>query len=133
MSSSSPMPKPPTHPCPEITPSMVSAAYKRALRYGTYWRLRPEERTILLLARRLRAIKSPTLRQILLGILEKVWKPIAISIKIYEEGLKVLDRKIKLAIAIGAVEIAEMLKKANTETIRMLGIQYLNTPLFYRG
>ncbi|MEM1510465.1 MAG: hypothetical protein QW096_11435 [Thermofilaceae archaeon] len=41
-----------------MTPELVSAAYKRALRLGLYWRLKPEERAILALARRLRAIKS---------------------------------------------------------------------------
>jgi soluble cytochrome b562 len=117
----------------QITPSLVSAAYKRSLRYGAYWRLRPEERAILLLARRLRAIKSPALREAILKILEKVWPSKATMIKAYEEGLKLLAKKIQLALAIGATHIAEALKKASLETIKTLGIQYLNTPLFYGG
>ena len=54
-------------------------------------------------------------------------------IKAYEEGLKILARKIQLALAIGAVQVVEALRKAGQETIKILGIQYINTPLFYRG
>jgi soluble cytochrome b562 len=133
MSPSSSVPVPPTPSQIQITPSLVFAAYKRALRYGAYWRLRPEERAILLLARSLRAIKSLALREAILKILEKVWPSKATMIKAYEEGLKILARKIQLALAIGATHIAEALKKASMETIKTLGIQYINTPLFYRG
>jgi hypothetical protein len=133
MSPSSSVPVPPTLPAIQITPSLVSAAYKRALRYGAYWRLRPEERALLLLARRLRAIKSPALREAILKILEKVWPSKATMIKAYEEGLRLLAKKIQLALAIGATHIAEALKKAGLDTIKTLGIQYINTPLFYRG
>jgi len=125
--------EPPTPSQIQITPSLVSAAYKRSLRYGAFWRLRPEERAILLLARRLRAIKSPTLRETILRILEKVWPSKATMIKAYEEGLKLLVKKIQLALSIGATHIAEALKKAGLETFKTLGIQYINTPLFYRG
>jgi len=117
----------------QISPQLVSAAYKRSLRYGAFWRLRPEERAILLLARRLKAIKSPTLRETILRILEKVWPSKATMIKAYEEGLRLLAKKIQLALAIGAVQVAEALRKAGQETIKILGIQYINTPLFYRG
>jgi len=127
------MSKPPMPSQIQITPSLVSAVYKRSLRCGAYWRLRPEERAILLLARRLRAIKSPALREAILRILEKVWPSKATMIKAYEEGLKLLAKKIQLALAIGAIQVAEALRKAGQETIKILGIQYINTPLFYRG
>jgi len=133
MSPSTSAPVPPKPSITQISPQLVSAAYKRSLRYGAYWRLRPEERAILLLARRLKAIKSPTLREAILRILEKVWPSKATMIKAYEEGLKLLAKKIQLALAIGATHVAEALKKASLETIKTLGIQYLNTPLFYRG
>jgi hypothetical protein len=133
MSSSTSAPVPPTPPAIQISPQLVSAAYKRSLRFGAFWRLRPEERAILLLARRLRAIKSPALREAILRILEKVWPSKATMIKAYEEGLKLLARKIQLALAIGAVQVAEALRKAGQETIKILGIQYINTLLFYRG
>jgi len=133
MKPSTSAPVPPTPSAIQISPQLVSAAYKRSLRFGTFWRLRPEERAILLLARRLKAIKSPALREAILRILEKVWPSKATMIKAYEEGLKILARKIQLALAIGATHIAEALKKAGLETIKTLGIQYINTPLFYRG
>jgi hypothetical protein len=116
-----------------VTPELVSAAYKRALRFGAFWRLRPEERAVLILARRLRAIRSPVLREVILRILEKVWPSKAMMIKAYEEGLKLLARKIQLALAIGATHIAEALRKAGPEMIKTLGLQYLNTPPLYRG
>jgi hypothetical protein len=133
MTPSTSAPVPPTPPAIQISPQLVSAAYKRSLRFGTFWRLRPEERALLLLARRLRAIKSPALREAILKILEKVWPSKATMIKAYEEGLKLLAKKIQLALAIGATHLAETLKKASLETIKTLGIQYINTPLFYRG
>jgi hypothetical protein len=133
MSPSSSVSEPPTPPAIQISPQLVSAAYKRSLRFGVFWRLRPEERAILFLARRLRAIKSPTLREAILRIFEKVWPSKATMIKAYEEGLKLLARKIQLALAIGAIQVVEALRKAGQETIKVLGIQYLNTPLFYRG
>jgi hypothetical protein len=133
MMPSSSAPVPPTPPAIQISPELISAAYKRALRYGAYWRLRPEERALLFLARRLKAIKSPVLREAILRILEKVWPSKATMIKAYEEGLRLLAKKIQLALTIGATHIAEALKKASLETIKTLGIQYLNTPLFYRG
>jgi len=126
-------PAPPTPPPPQITPQLVSTAYKRALRFGAFWRLRPEERAVLILARKLKAIKSPVLREVILRILEKVWPSKAKIIKAYEEGLKLLARKIQLALAIGATHIAEALRKAGPEMIKTLGLQYLNTPPLYRG
>jgi uncharacterized membrane protein len=133
MKPSTSAPVPPMPSIIQISPQLVSAAYKRSLRFGTFWRLRPEERALLFLARRLKAIKSPALREAILRILEKVWPSKATMIKAYEEGLKLLARKIQLALAIGATHIAETLRKASLETIKTLGIQYINTPLFYRG
>jgi len=133
MSPSTSAPVPPMPSIIQISPQLVSAAYKRSLRYGAYWRLRPEERALLLLARRLKAIKSPVLREAILKILEKVWPSKAKIIKAYEEGLRLLARKIQLALAIGAVQIAETLRKAGPEMIKTLGLQYLNTPPLYRG
>jgi len=133
MPSSTSVPVPPAPSQIQITPSLVSAAYKRSLRFGAYWRLRPEERAILLLARRLKAIKSPTLREAILKILEKVWPSKATMIKAYEEGLKILARKIQLALAIGAVQVAEALRRATHDIVLALGYSYQNTPLFYRG
>ena len=133
MTPSSSAPEPPTPPAIQISPQLVSIAYKRALRYGAYWRLRPEERALLFLARRLRAIKSPALREAILKILEKVWPSKATMIKAYEEGLRLLAKKIQLALAIGAVQVAEALRRATHGIVLALGYSYQNIPLFYRG
>lgn len=116
-----------------MTPKLVSDAYKRALRFGAFWRLRPEERAVLVLARRLRAIRSPVLRQVILKILEKVWPSKATMIKAYEEGFRLLARKIQLALKIGALHVAQTLMRASPLLVRQLGYSYLNTPPLYRG
>jgi len=126
-------PEPPLHVGAQITPELVSAAYRRALRFGTFWRLRPEERAVLVLARRLKAVKSPVLREILLKILEKVWPSKAVSIRALEEGLKVLARKIRLALSIGALHVAQTLASATPQLVKQLGYSHLNTPPYYRG
>jgi len=116
-----------------VTPELVSAAYRRALRFGTFWRLRPEERAVLILARRLKAVKSPVLRGVILKILERVWPSRAMAIRAVEEGLKVLRRKIQLALKIGAVHVARTLAEAGLHLIKQLGYSHLNTPPYYRG
>ena len=116
-----------------MTPELVSAAYRRALRFGTFWRLRPEERAVLILARRLRAIKSPVLREVLVKILEKVWPSRAMALRALEAGLRVLRRKIQLALKIGAVHVAHTLAEAGLHLIKQLGYSHLNTPPYYRG
>ena len=85
------------------------------------------------MARRLKAIKSPALREAILRILEKVWPSKATMIKAYEEGLKILARKIQLALAIGAVQVAEALRRATNGIVLALGYSYQNSPLFYRS
>jgi hypothetical protein len=127
------LPEPPALPGAQVTPELVSAAYKRALRFGAFWRLRPEERAVLILARRLRAIRSPVLREVILRILEKVWPSKAMSIRAAEEGLRLLARKIQLALKIGAQHVAQTLMRASPLLIKQLGYSYLNTPPFYRG
>ncbi|RLE86533.1 MAG: hypothetical protein DRJ49_07700, partial [Thermoprotei archaeon] len=56
----------------EITPSLVKSVYRRALRNRTYFKLHPDEKAILYLARRLPKIRNRTLKSILLKIFEKV-------------------------------------------------------------
>ena len=133
MSPLSPAPEPLPPAEALVTPELVSAAYRRALRFGTFWRLRPEERAVLILARRLRAIKSPVLREVLVKILEKVWPPRAMALRALEAGLRVLRRKIQLALKIGAVHVAHTLAEAGLHLIKQLGYSHLNTPPYYRG
>ncbi|MHB9302333.1 hypothetical protein [Thermofilum pendens] len=125
--------EPPSPAVPSLTPSLVSAAYKRALRLGTFWRLSAEERALLKLAGRLKAIKSPLLKEQLLKILEKVWPEKAKVFKAFEEGLKQLSKRIQLALKIGALAVAEELSKAGPQLVLHLGLAWINTPPFYRG
>ncbi|MEM4677258.1 MAG: hypothetical protein QXY55_05160, partial [Candidatus Korarchaeota archaeon] len=124
--------KPPLLPELEVTPALVSAAYKRALRLGLYWRLEPEERAILALARKLKAIKSPTLREIVVKILSKVWPEKAKTLQAFEIGAKVLLHKVNTALRIGAEAVAHALLKAAPLLVPQLGYSYMNTPAFYK-
>ncbi|MEM4004430.1 MAG: hypothetical protein QXM43_02205 [Desulfurococcaceae archaeon] len=116
----------------EVTPELVSAALKRALRFGLYWRLKPEERAILCLSKKLRAIKSPLLKEIILKILTKVWPEKARALQAIEIGTKVLAHKVNTALKIGAKTVAQALLKAAPILIPQLGYSYMNVPLFYR-
>ncbi|MEZ0346414.1 MAG: hypothetical protein ABWK01_07675 [Infirmifilum sp.] len=115
-----------------LSPTLVSAAYRRSLRFGTFWRLKPEERAILLLARRLKAIRSPTLREAIINILAKVWPEKHRSVVALEVGVKVLAHKVSLAVKIGAHSVAKTLLSKAPALVQQLGYQYLNTPTFYR-
>ncbi|WP_191118536.1 hypothetical protein [Infirmifilum uzonense] len=44
---------------PVLTPSLVYAAYRRALRFGVFWGLRPEERKAPDLYRFIREVFRP--------------------------------------------------------------------------
>ncbi|MEM1509949.1 MAG: hypothetical protein QXY49_03315 [Thermofilaceae archaeon] len=116
----------------QVTPSLVSAAYKRALRYGTFWKLPAEERAILLLARKLKAIKSPTLLEAILRILGRIWPEKAKAFQAFELGAKVLAHKVNTALKVGAKTVAQALLKAAPTLIPQLGYSYMNTPVFYR-
>ncbi|MEM4455353.1 MAG: hypothetical protein QXT28_11615 [Thermofilaceae archaeon] len=116
----------------QVTPELVSAAYKRALRLGLYWRLKPEERAILALARRLRAIKSPLLVEIILKILSKVWPEKARLHEAFKLGLQVVARRIQAALRVGAQRIADFYAKLTPKAILQLGLAAMNLPPLYR-
>ncbi|MEM4444572.1 MAG: hypothetical protein QXJ21_04300 [Thermofilum sp.] len=124
--------KPPLLPELEVTPALVSAAYKRALRLGLYWRLEPEERAILALARKLKAIKSPTLREIVVKILSKVWPEKAKLYEAFKLGLQVVEKRIQAALKIGAHSIAELYTKLAPKAILHLGLAVMNLSPLYR-
>jgi len=118
----------------ELTPELVRAALVRARRTGTYWRLEPAERAVLALAPRLRSIRSPTLREILLRILEKVWPPRALVIRAYEVGRKVILRRAELALGLGMRGLAERILSLarDVRAVLVVGLSYLSTPAPYR-
>ncbi len=126
-------PEPPI-PLPPVTPELVRAAYKRALRHGTYWRLRPEERAVLFFARFIRLIRSPALREVLYHILERVWPEKARYYLAIHVGLKALRRRAELAAKIGYRKLKEVLSRIrDLEYVLQVGYAVLNTPSFYRG
>ena len=116
----------------EVTPTLVSAAYKRAVRLGLYWRLKPEERAILTLARKLRAVKSPALKQALIRILSKVWPERARLYQAFMLGLEVAWRRLQAALKIGAVRVAEFYSSLAPREVLHLGLAAMSIPLLYR-
>jgi len=116
---------------PELSPKLIHAAYKRALRTGKYWKLPPEERIILKLsARILSRIKSQVLKEILLKIIEKICPKLARKIKALEIGFELLKKRVEQALMLGYNQAVEWLKDWNYAFY--LGISYLNTPPVYR-
>ncbi|MDW8034469.1 MAG: hypothetical protein RMI79_06040, partial [Nitrososphaerota archaeon] len=103
-------------------------------RYGVYWRLKPEERAILTLARRLKSIKSPLLREVIVKILSRVWPEKAKLYEAFNLGIQTIAKRIEAALKVGARKIVEYYLKLNTQVILQLGlIATLNTPLFCKG
>jgi len=118
----------------EVTPRLVRAALTKARRSGIYWRLEPAERALLVLASRLRRIRSPLLREALLAVLQRVWPQKALVIRAYELGLKLISRKAQLALRLGMRSAAEGLLSLarDARLVILAGLSYLNTPPFYR-
>jgi len=118
----------------EVTPRLVRAALTKARRTGTYWRLKPAERAILVLASRLGSIRSPLLRETLLSILQKAWPQKALVLKAYGIGLSYICRRAELALRLGMRSAAEGLLSLarDAKPVILAGLSYLNTPSPYR-
>jgi len=116
---------------PTVTLELVSMVYRRALRTGKYWRLRPEERAVLRLSTCiLSRIKSRVLKEVLLKIIEKISPKLARKIRAFEIGFEILKRRVDHALMLGHSRAIEWLKDLNYAFY--LGISYLNTPLAYK-
>ena len=115
----------------EITPSLVDSVYRRALRNRTYFKLHPDEKAILYLARRLPRINSLTLKSILLKIFEKIESYVVSRYKVLSIGLSILRRRVEQAIKLGYEKAIEWLDDIDLAVY--LGISYLNTSPIYRG
>ena len=109
----------------EITPSLVDSVYRRALRNRTYFKLHPDERAILYLARRLSRISSPTLKEILLRIFEKIESYLISRYKVLSIGLSILKKRVEQAFKLGYEKAVEWLDDINMAIY--LGVSYLNT------
>ena len=114
----------------EVTPSLVDNVYRRALRNRTYFKLHPDERAILYLSRRLSRISSPTLKEILLRIFEKIESYIVSRYRVLSIGLSILRKRVEQAIKLGYEKAVEWLDDIDLAVY--LGISYLNTSPIYR-
>jgi len=114
----------------EITPSLVDSVYRRSLRNRTYFKLHPDERAILYLARRLPRINSLTLKSILLKIFEKIESYVVSRYKVLSIGLSILRRRVEQAVKLGYEKAVEWLDDIDLAVY--LGISYLNTSPIYR-
>ena len=114
----------------EITPSLVDSVYRRALRNRTYFKLHPDERAILYLARRLPRINSPTLKKILLRIFEKVEYYLISKYRVLSIGLSILRKRVEQAIKLGYEKAIEWLDDIDLAVY--LGTSYLNTLPIYQ-
>ena len=115
----------------EVTPSLVDSVYRRSLRNRTYFKLHPDEKAILYLARRLSRISSPTLKEILLRIFEKIESYIVSRYRVLSIGLSILRKRVEQAVKLGYEKALEWLD--DIDLAIYLGISYLNTSPIYRG
>ena len=121
-------------PLPPVTPQLVRAAYKRALRYGTYWRLTPEQRATLYFARHIKIIRAPALRQVLFEILQRIWPEKARYYLALHVGIKELQRRATIAAQLGYSKLKEVLTRLRDKAyVLQVGLYVLNTHPFYRG
>lgn len=121
-------------PLPPVTRQLVHAAYKRALRYGTYWRLTPEQRATLHFSRYIKIIRSQTLRQILYEILQRIWPEKARYYLALQVGAQELRRRAATAARLGYTKLKKALTRIRDKAyILQLGLYVLNTHPFYRG
>ena len=115
----------------EISPSLIDSVYRRSLRNRTYFKLHPDEKAILYLARRLPRISSLTLKSILLKIFEKIESYVVSRYRVLSIGLSILRRRVEQAIKLGYEKAIEWLD--DIDMAIYLGISYLNTSPIYRG
>ena len=114
----------------EVTPSLVDSVYRRALRNRTYFKLHPDEKAILYLARRLSRISSPTLKKVLLRIFEKIESYIVSRYRVLSIGLSILRKRVEQAIKLGYEKAIEWLDDIDLAVY--LGVSYLNISPIYR-
>ena len=116
-----------------IPTTLIHAAYRRALRTGRIWRLKPLERAILTLTiKTLKTIKSRILLETLGKILEKICPSprLLLKLRALEVGLEILKRKAEQAAKLGHRKAWGWL--LDLETAFYMGISYMNTPPIYR-
>jgi len=111
----------------EINTEVLRAAYKRALRNKTYFRLSLRERAILKISFLFfKRIKSEIVREALLKILDKVWPSMAFKIRALEVGFSLLRKRVEIALKLGYRRAKAWLNDLNFAFY--LGVSSLNAP-----
>ena len=105
-----------------VTGEIIGKYVRKAIRVGAWRYLKQESRALLIIARRWRLIKSPTLKSILYKIF--------LEIELYTLRGKALFYGIILAMKNTIYKLQEALK--DYSKLLTIGIFYLNNPLMYR-
>ncbi len=112
-----------------IDASVLRAAYRRALRTGKFWRLRPEERAILRLSLSFSRIRSPPLVNLLLQIMARISPSTVRRVKALSLGLQVLEERVRQALRLGYYHAIRWLH--DLRLALQIGLSLLNTPKAY--
>ncbi len=105
-----------------VTGEVIGKYVRKAIRVGAWKYLKQESRALLILTRRWRLIKSPTLKSILYRLF--------LEIELYTLRGKALFYGIILAMKNTIYKLQEVLK--DYSKLLTLGIFYLNNPITYR-
>ena len=115
---------------PEITRDLLIRARRLALRNGRWFRLHPAERAVLTLSCRvLTRVRSATLKQVILKILEKISERLLLAWRVVSIGYEVARRRAEQAVKLGYYKALDWLRDFGY--IWYLGWSYISEPLTY--
>jgi len=116
---------------PEITKNLLIKAKKTALRNGKWFKLHPAERAVISLScKLLTKIRSKTLKEIIIKILEKISKSLLLSWKIVSIGYEITKKRVEQALKLSHYKAVDWLK--DFSYIWYSGWNYINTPPMYK-
>ena len=114
-----------------ITKEVLIRAKRIALRSGKWFKLSPVERLVLSLSIKVVSrVKSKTLKEILMKILDKISSSLLFKFKILSIGLEIAKKRVEQAIKLGYKRARNWIKDINY--IWYLGISYINTSPIYK-
>ena len=116
---------------PKIDVQLIARAKTIAIRTGKWFKLHPAERILIdLTIKTLKHIRSQTLIQLILKILDKISPKITYIYKAYQIGLEIAKKRVEQALKLGYIKAKKWLKDINY--IIYLGVSYLNTSPIYQ-
>jgi len=114
-----------------ITKEVLIRAKRIALRSGKWFKLSSVERLVLSLSIKVVSrVKSKTLKEILMKILDKISSSLLFKFKILSIGLEIAKKRVEQAIKLGYERARNWIKDINY--IWYLGISYINTSPIYK-